>query len=260
MMLAAILAIGVSALHLEEDRHKEAVRYDYFFLPLKRGGLLAVVLFTGIILWSGQWLVRHYVAEAYCNTVPNSTLNLDENPPLSSIRQAMWWDGGNAGYPFKAARNIMNERDKDPQKAGGTTPAWNASHEPIIAMLEQAIRRNPFNAEYHEHLGWEYSYMTRQNDYMARWMPAADLSMERADYVAGNWVMNPRIHVSLGHYWTMRSRMLSDDTLRQESLWNRAVWHYRKALELLGDKPLSDEIAKYIKAFYPDGEHLKEII
>jgi hypothetical protein len=97
-------------------------------------------------------------------------------------------------------------------------------------------------------LGWEYSRRFDQPDYVSRWLPAADISMNRAAYFTGE--KTPRHHVDLGHYWTMRSGT--------EGLpaWARGVWHYRKALSLEPDarvkKQMEAEIRRYVAAFYPD--------
>jgi hypothetical protein len=57
----------------------------------------------------------------------------------------------------------------------------------------------------------------------------------------------------------MRSKTFAPDSPEQEVAWTKAVWHYRKARELIGGKPLDDEITAYVKYFYPDPEHLNQL-
>ena len=69
LMLTAIMAIGYSALHLARHHGSDRMLYGYYIKPLKYKGVLALFLFLGLIIWNGQWTVRHFMAEAYCNTV-----------------------------------------------------------------------------------------------------------------------------------------------------------------------------------------------
>ena len=81
LMLAAIMAIGHSALHLERHHGRDKTLYRYRIMPLKYKGMLALLLILGFIVWNGFWTIRHFMAEAYCNTVTNSTLNRDHGEP-----------------------------------------------------------------------------------------------------------------------------------------------------------------------------------
>jgi hypothetical protein len=199
------------------------------------------------MLWCAVGLVRHFAAEAYCNTVPNPTLKLEQNPSESSIREAIRLDGGNSAYHFKLALALGAARDQQAQ-AQGITDAWHNSVRSIVPALERAIRLNPLNALYHKQLAWEYSYMSRERDYATRWMAAADLAMERAEYFAGESSVDPRMHVEIGNYWTTRTRAFADPA-RREVLREKARWHYDRALQMIGGKPLEEEIARYIKNF-----------
>lgn len=111
LMLAAIMAIGHSALHLERHHGRDKTLYRYRIIALKYKGMLALLLILGFIVWNGFWTVRHFMAEAYCNTVTNSTLNRDQNPPLEEIKKAIEWDRWNAQYWYKLAREVMRLRD-----------------------------------------------------------------------------------------------------------------------------------------------------
>lgn len=262
LLLTAIVAIGVAALHLEERHQRETVNLPCARLSLRGLGGPALVLMLMLILWSGALTVRHFVAEAYCNTLARKALNLDDHPPVESIQTAIRWDGSNAAYFFKLASALMQIRDKEAQAAVVDPMKWQQSHEPIIAALERAVRLNALNAEYHVRLAWEYSYMTHETDYMKKWLPAADLSMERATYAAGIGAMNPRLQIDMGHYWTMRSRTFgtAGDPPRQDLAWTKALWHYQKAQELMPGKATGKEITQYVKVFYADEDRVAQVL
>lgn len=253
LLLAATLAIGTAALHLDRlSTHQDVLLLPGTSLPLRGAGAVPLALLLGLILWNGQWVIRHYLAEIYCPTVPNMTLNLDWRPPPADIARAMSFDGGNAEYAFRMAMELTEIRNKEATRNGSATPAWAASHGPIIAALERSVRLNPFNAEAHKCLGWEYTYLNSDPDYGRIWLPAADLSMERATYMGGDWVMNPWLHIDLGNYWVMRSKAYGFDPPKQEDYWFRAMRHYHKALTLTGNKKILKDITGFIRGFYPE--------
>ena len=253
LLLAATLTIGTAALHLDRvSHHEDVLLLPGTSLPLRGAGAVPLVLLLGLILWNGQGVIRHYLAEIYCPTVPNMTLNLDWSPPPADIARAMRLDGGNAEYAFRMAMALTEIRNKEAAQNGSATPAWAASHGPIIAALERSVRLNPFNAEAHKCLGWEYTYLTADPDYGRIWLPAADLSMERATYMGGDWVMNPWLHIDLGNYWVMRSKAYGFDPPKQEDYWFRAMRHYHKALTLTGNKKILQDITGFIRNFYPE--------
>jgi len=260
MMLTAIMAIGWSALHLEKHRGGDRTVYPCYSFPLRKGGIAVAALAALMIVWSGIWTVRHFVAEAYCPTEQNSTLKLDENPPAERIRKAIVWAPANAEYRFKLARELMRTRDREVRDSGLVMERWHEWTPQIIAALEDAIRLNPWKAEYHRHLGWQYSYLWTRPDYNTKWLPAADAAMERASYRAGAFAENPHMLADMGNYWTMRSKNLDPSDPRQEVAWTKAVWNYRKALEMDKRRELSNSIAAFVRNFYPDEEHLKQVM
>ena len=253
LLLAATLTIGTAALHLDRvSHHEDVLLLPGTSLPLRGAGAVPLVLLLGLILWNGQGVIRHYLAEIYCPTVPNMTLNLDWSPPPADIARAMRLDGGNAEYAFRMAMALTEIRNQEAAQNGSATPAWAASHGSIIVALERSARLNPFNAEAHKCLGWEYTYLTADPDYGRIWLPAADLSMERATYMGGDWVMNPWLHIDLGNYWVMRSKAYGFDPPKQEDYWFRAMRHYHKALTLTGNKKILQDITGFIRNFYPE--------
>ncbi len=260
MMLTAIAAIGWSALHLERHRGGEKIVYRTRSLPIRKGGIVLLLLMSAAILWSGYWMVRHFAAEACCGTVPNSTLKIDWNPPAEQIRQAIAWDPSNAEYRYKLAREFMGSRDREAAESGIDTARWQEWNPPIISALEEAIRLNPWKSEYHMHLGRHYSYLWNRPDYHSKWLPAADVEMERASYTAGAGAENPHILLDIGNYWAMRSNMIDSTDPNREVVWTKAVWNYRKALELDKSKEFRAAVMEQVKTFYPDEENWKQVL
>ncbi|HOD28110.1 MAG TPA: O-antigen ligase family protein [Syntrophales bacterium] len=330
MMLVAVCAIGLSALHLERQRREDVMRWRRMRLPLAGAGGIAAAFVIVLIAWTGLWTVRHAVAEAHCATVGNLTMNLEEHQSLDNIRSAIAWDGANAEYHWNLARELMDRRDRtmqaahkaveaasdgtqtgmaksgagavqsrpgtsqaapaktaaqadpnipapaeapppeasaedaEPAKApslAAAQAAWRASHGPVIAALEGAIRLNPLDAEPHVRLAWEYTYLWDRHDYMTRWMRGADASMERAAYYAGTGSINPHLHVDMGNYWAVRSKNTGPGAPPPEISWLKASWHYGQALALTrqktkdGMKPdrnVVAEITNFVRNLYPD--------
>ena len=61
------------------------------------------------------------MGEVYCHTVPNSTLNRDQNPPVEKIVKAISWDPGNAAYWYKLAEGMAHGAKGMEQSAEGQT-------------------------------------------------------------------------------------------------------------------------------------------
>jgi hypothetical protein len=254
ILLTAVIAIGCRAFYPEKDKTDQG----FVWIPLRAKAMLIIAACGIMILGSGTWVIRHFVAESYCNTIHTPPLKLDQHPSASSIRKAVQWDGGNARYRFKLATALMTERDKKMMDiSSDERPVDNSL---IIKTLEETIRLNPFTAEYHIRLGWEYSYLWYVKEYHARWLPAADLCMERAAYFNGAGAANPYLHIDMGKYWTMRSKTLEYDPARQHTTWIKARWHFKKALELNNTKQVKDEITGYINDIYSDQKRVQEAI
>jgi O-antigen ligase len=248
LVLAAIMAIGYSALHLERHGGRDRTLSRYRVMPLRYKGMVVLALALGLVIWSGLWTIRHFMAETWCNTVTNSTLNRDQDPPLQEIRKAITWDGRNAEYWHKLAGNLMRLRDKE--WARGDHDQRHARQVQIVRALELAVRLNPLSAEYHQALGWNYTYLWPDPDHRTRWLPAADISMDRAAYCAGD--RNPYLYVSMGDYWVMRSKTVHPAGLEWWTAWSKACWHYRKAQYLEGGRQLAARIASHVWSYYPD--------
>jgi hypothetical protein len=131
----------------------------------------------------------------------------------------------------------------------------------IIRALENAARLNPFREEYHIRLAWEYAQLWREKDAAERWMPAADLSMERGAFFAGE--NNPFVHIMMGDYWLMRSKTVSPGNTQWERVLARARWHYRKNLSLetgRDRKRMQDHIRRNVWFHYPDEGFVRRML
>jgi O-antigen ligase len=257
MVLIAVTAIGCAALRLEGRRRGRA-EHPVRLIPLRPWGAALLAGAAGLILWCGVATVRHFVAETFCSTEANITLRLDPNPPALRVRRAIAWDSGNAVYPFKLAQALMTRRDRRMMGPLRDSEGWARSHEPIVAALERAIALNPWNAEYHVRLAWEYSYLANRPAARERWVAAADLSMNRAGWFAGTWPQNPHLHYDMGNYWAMRSKGFAAGDSRGEIAWTRALWHYRQGVALERRPRLPDHIRGYLRNFTsPEAELLR---
>lgn len=256
LIFTAILAIGYSALHLQRRHGKENALNRNHSRPLRYKGFLVLVLILGIIIWNGTWTISHFMAEVYCNSVHNPTLNRDQKPPQEEIRKAIQWDRWNGIYWYKLAQELIKIRNVDFETQFNEERDQRQME--IIRVLEQAVRLNPFQALYHLRLGWEYTYLWQQPDYHQKWLPAANFAMDRAAYYAG--VKTPYFHMELGNYWVMRSKSVWPTDPEKASAWTKACWHYKKAQEIDGSKEMLKRIVRYIWNFYPDWEIALEAI
>ena len=260
MVLIAVIAIGYAALHLEHRRHHDRVIWRQRIIPLRPWGVILLTCTAGLILWCGVWTLRHFIAETYCNTGINITMYMKDSPSADEARKAIAWNPGNAVYPFKLAQALMIERDKRVQSPMPDMDGWKRSYEPIIGALEQAIRLNPMNAEYHVRLAWEYSYLFDRPDYLNRRLPAADICLDRAAWFAGNWAQNPRLQYDMGNYWTMRVKTFGPNDSKRKIAWTRALWHYRVGMVLEKIKEPPKDIQNTIRNFLNDKAPLQELI
>ncbi len=258
MVLIAVLAIGYAALHLDRHHHNRVLT-NHRLITRTGAGWALLFCAAGVIIWCGVWSVRHFIAEMYCNSDINITLNLEEHPSADEAKRAMFWDPQNAAYPHKLALALMKERDGRMQKSAPDRAGSQQSNGPIIAALESAVRLNPLNAQIHVLLGWEYSYLFASSDYFTRWLPAADICMDRAAWFAGDWVQNPKLQYDMGNYWTMRSKVLGPNDPKNEANWTKAVWYYRKGMELENKKELPEQVKIHIRSFYTDKAHWQSL-
>jgi len=258
LMLSAVMAIGYSALHLDRNHRREKTLHRYHIVPLRYKGMLVLFLVLGLIFWSGWWSLRHVVAEAYCSTVTNSTLNRDHNPPLEEVQKAIAWDRANPEYWYRLGRELRAVREQAPVAQIYLDNNRLRLQRQAVKAFEEAVRLNPFKAEYHIQLAWAYASVQDAADYLHKWLSAADLSMLRAAYFAGE--KNPSLHRHMGNYWVFRSKTIYGMHKQWKIAWNKAIRHYQKAQHLEKTKRLADEIITYVKQYYPDRDLVSEIL
>jgi len=131
----------------------------------------------------------------------------------------------------------------------------------IVKALEEAVRLNPFEMDYHRELGLQYIRLSQGGESDQKWILAADLCMERAAYFVKQG--NPYQHIRLGDYWIMRSKMTTPADADWEVFWTRARWHYRKNLSMEWKHNRKERI-KHIRgtilSHYPDESFVKKVI
>ena len=262
LMLAAIVAIGYSALHMERHHGREKMLYRYHIIPLRYKGALVLLLILGFITWIGSWTIRHFIAECYCSTETRSlTLNRDQNPPLEEIQKAIKWDQENAVYWRKMAWELIRIRAREMGDLGVSDEDRDRRQIEIIRAFEGAARINPFISRHHLRLGLEYTLLWGKPNYRQRYLPAADIAMQRAAYFAGEY--QPYLHEGLGDYWVMRSKTIRLPNPTWHAAWEKAFWHYKEAGVLRGEHELEkmvERIKRHIRVYYPDETFVQRAI
>ncbi|MFC1837710.1 hypothetical protein ACFLYW_03415, partial [Thermodesulfobacteriota bacterium] len=197
-----------------------------------------------------SWTLRHFAAESFCNTVPNSTLVRDRNPSSREIMGAIGWDRYNAEYWYKLAQARARESAEAVIGLAGVT-------EP----LERAVLLNPFAPVYFLKLGWAYTRRGHEPDFAEKWLPKADRAMDLAGLYSG--ARDPGLQQDVADYWLMRSMTLKPDTEPWDAAFEKTGKHYRSALDLETGKKrkkLLDEIRRFIGEYYPDEEMFERIV
>ena len=137
LMLMGIMAIGNSALHQQRTRK---MLYRYYKLPLHTLTLCVTFMFL-----TGYWTLSHFMAETYCNTVTNSTLNRDADPSLRKIAMAINWDQQNATYHYKMAVGLLKKFQSVPHNDTKRKKLLASA----INSLETAAILNPWERHYY---------------------------------------------------------------------------------------------------------------
>jgi len=203
MALSSILAIGFLSMHIE--RHSTYDKFFYRTRSVAVNGKGPLILLATLVLVVGFFLFQrvtgHFMAEANCATVRNSTLNRDKKPPLWEIKRAIDYDPANAQYYDKLTRYYM----RLPVKSKDLKSKIN---EEIIKNLEKAVSLNPANGLYWYDLGLRYSYKSYDgNEYLTKWLPMADAAFERAIHFRPHDAYEL---YNIGRYWVWRSSILPE--------------------------------------------------
>ncbi|KPA15279.1 O-antigen ligase-related protein [Candidatus Magnetomorum sp. HK-1] len=252
--LIAIFAVGYQALHLIDRKNKSKTLARYHKIPLNRKNIFTWILFAGVFALILITSTRHFIAESYCNTVPNSTLKRDQNPELYAIQNAIFWDSENPVYWYRLAwKNIQLRNTLSPQK---DLVSWLDRQHKIIYALEQAVQRNPCEGEYHIRLAWIYHQLQKYEHSTQKPIAAGDIAMKNAAYVCNN--KSAYQHLEMGHYWNMRASQLEKKDLKDDA-WKKAVHHYKKALKLDRKSRCKPEIMRQMQMYKCDEVQFKNV-
>ncbi len=182
MALSIILAIGFLSLHI--GRHSNYDRFFYKTRSVSLKGRFHLIVLVIFVISAGFFMLNkitgHLVAEAYCSTELNSTLNRDKKPPLEDIKKALKHDPSNAAYYDKLAHYYM----RLPFESYDSRIEHN---EIIVKNLEKAVSLNPVNGIYWYDLGVGYSYKDYDGSrYYSEWLPRADKAFQMAESLRPN--------------------------------------------------------------------------
>jgi O-antigen ligase len=259
LMLTAVTAIGYSGLHLQ--RHTPRSRryfYPTFSVPLRHRGFLFILPLLALILWCGYYSVNHLAAEGLHR---EAVARKGHMPDPASFVAAVQLQPQNGLYSYDWAMALQKAREAallDPDRAAEERGTVQMK---IIRHLEEAVRLNPLKEEFHIRLAWEYVHLWREPDGVERWFSAADFSMERGAFFAGE--NNPYLHILMGDYWLMRSKTISPASTQWESFLAKARWHYRTNLSLESGndrKRMEEHIRRNVWFHYPDESFVQRFI
>lgn len=204
--LAAFLGIGYVALHRTGHGYNES-----FFYVIKKKRLtkfrrtLAISIITVTMVGFITLSIKHFIAEWYCPTEWNSTLNLNWNPYLTDIEKAISYNSLNDEYYFKRGHFYAQRKHQIDDKA-----TFIEFNEKAIKNFEQAVWLNPVKGTYWLSLAEQYSkkeYDIQQ--YVDFWLVLADNCMNQA-------VKNEPYHIGIlsgaAVYWVRRSNLLPESS------------------------------------------------
>ena len=261
LMILALMAVGYSAVHLDRHHAYEKSLYRFHVLRLRYKGLLLLAPLLLVIFWSGLRAGEHFMAESRreAAVAKNSKSGVEES--LQQVRQAIAWDPGEAKYWRDLSLQLREAKAIKLKNTDWSQTEKMDLQADIISALETAVGLNPLHEEYHLRLAWEYAHLWNDSEAKKRWMPAADLSMERAAYFAGT--NNPYLHVMMGDYWLMRSKTVYPGNPVWEMALAKARWHYlrNQSVETGSDRArIRNQIVKNIWVHYPDQEFVNRIL
>lgn len=256
LIFLSICASGIQALHIIHHKNQSKTMLEYIEIPLTLRHLNSWIIVGLVVVSMTLISTGHFIAETYCNTVPNSTLNRNQNPEIASIQKAIFWNSANPKYWYKLAWKYIAYRNTFSENEDRND--WISAQHKILHALEQAVKNNPCEAEYHIRLAWEYHRMQyhETGGLKSKRIKASDIAMEHAAIVCGN--KNYAHHMEIAHYWNMRSANQSDLT-KQKSFWKMAAYHYRKALTLSPRQRCKRQIIKQLQMYRRNKRHFNDI-
>jgi hypothetical protein len=201
------------------------------------------------------------MAESHYEATTGTSTKGGVEASLEQVRQAIAWAPGEPKYWWNFAFQLREVRAIKLKSTDWSDQDRKSLQMDILRALENAVSLNPMKEEYPLRLAWEYTYLWREPDGQKLWVPASDLSMERAAYFAGT--NNPYIHVMMGDYWLMRSKTVYPGNPLWEAALAKARWHYLRNLSVetgADRKRILDQIVKNIRVHYPDQEFVNRIL
>lgn len=261
LMLLSVMAVGQSALYLERHHGWDKSLYRFYRGRLFGRGALVFLLLLVLIFLCAVSTGRQFVAEAHRQRA-QILLRAGESGSVGAMREATAWNPSEARPWYELAEHLRESRNAGSMLIDDPSSRDHKEvQKEILNALEKAVRLNPLAEEYHLRLGWEYTNLWSEPDAEQRWMPAADLCMERAAYFAGS--NNPYLHVMMGDYWLMRSKTVYPGNPLWEVALAKARWHYLKNLSIETGKD-RERMMTYMKTnvwvHYPDVEFVNRIL
>ena len=256
LIMIAICAVGFQAMHLIKHNKRDKSLLAFDIIPLSVKNIPIWLLFWGTMFTLFFVTTRHFIAETYCNTVPNTTLYRNQNPQIGAIQKAILWDSSNPVYWYKLAwqhiayRNTLSESENAKE--------WIAVQEKILYALEQAVAKNPCYAEYHIRLGWEYHrlHFHEKAEQRQKRVAASNISIKRAASVCG--VKDYHQHMEIANFWNMRSAT-HQKLSKQKQYWKIAVSHYRQVLIQCPKQRCKKTIIYQLQLFHRDESEYADI-
>jgi O-antigen ligase len=252
LMLAACLAIGVSAVHLSNRNGREKSLLDRHFLVLTSPkGAAGIAVIAGLIAWVGLTSSRHIAAEYHyiryqrdgSKTAEVSMGRLDKAGAIDSVNAAYFakWGQERARHRNRLWTTLSPNERRD-------------SRMEIIAAYESAVRLNPFDAETHCGLAWEYLGLSLRDSHIADWLSAADSAAKRATYLVG---VRQALHESLAQYWLTRSKMTSPADAQWPIFVQQAKEHLQQVLTHSNNRRDRYRLHRMLLRYYPDESFLE---
>jgi tetratricopeptide (TPR) repeat protein len=210
--------------------------------PLKQAiaGCISVMVFTTALFF----ISRHFLAEIYCPTEWNSTMNLNWKPYLTDIQKAISINPDNSEYRFRLAGYYMANSYPDPKLR-------QEFNEKAIASLETSVKLNPAAGESWYALGKSYSMRVYDTDaYADKWLPLAEHCFDMAVFSSPN---DDAILVNVAGYWVWRSK-----TFGQSEYIGRFQQLFQKALSL--NPRQWEQAVSRVWEYYPDHAIVADIV
>jgi hypothetical protein len=255
LIFISICAIGIQALHLVHYKKQSKTMLKYIKIPLTLRYSVIWIVFAAILGSIFLMTTCHFIAELHCNTVPNITLNRNQKPEIDAIKKAIFWDPGNPVHWYKLAWRYIENRNRISET--GNSSSWLSAQQKVIFALEQAVEKNPCEAEYHIRLAWEYHRMHYHETDIQKQkrVEASDIAMKHAAMICGN--KNFTYHLEIANYWNMRSAFHTDLSF-QSQFWKLAIDHYQKALNLSRLR-CKNNIIHQLKLYRRNEKHFSEV-